>query len=104
MVELHNAKKYCVGSGLALQPRTPLLTMGQKSCFRVLRTVVFEMHDAKEYCVGSGLALQPPTPLHTRCQKKCFWVPRMAVLETLNAKNVVWLLGWRSKHPYHCTP
>ena len=54
--------------------------------------------------MGSGVSLQPPTPLHIMRQKRCFWIPRMGVFETQDAKNIVWVLGWRSKRPYHCTP
>ena len=97
-------KKYCVGSGVALQPPPPLHTLGQKRCLPVPRMVVFEIYDAKRYCVGSGVALQPPIPLHTMGQKRCLPVPRMVVFEMHNAKKSQWVLGWRSNHPYFCTP
>ena len=28
----------------------------------------------------------------------------MVVFELHSAKNIVWVLGWRFKPPYHCTP
>ena len=55
--ETHDAKKKCVGCGLAPQTPTLLHTMGQKRCVWVPRMVVFETHDAKKNCVGSGVAL-----------------------------------------------
>ena len=52
--ETHDAKKYRLGSGVALQPPKPLHTIGQKRCFWVPKMGVFETHDAKKYCLGSG--------------------------------------------------
>ena len=46
--ELHNAKKNCLGSGVALQTRIPLHTMGQERCFWIPGMGVFEMDDAKK--------------------------------------------------------
>ena len=92
-----------MGSEVAPQTRIPLHTTGQKRCFWIHKMAVFETHHAIKYAVGSGVALQPPIPLHTMGQKRCFWVPRMMVFETHNAKKIVWILGWRSNHPYLCT-
>ena len=61
------------------------------------------MHNAIKYAVASGVALQTPIPLHTTSQKLCFWIPRMVSLNCTMPKNMLWVLGWRSKHPYHCT-
>ena len=111
--ETHNAKNYCVGSGVALQTPIPLYTTDQKRCFGCLGSVylkptmpkntcahqgpekvfwiprmgVFDMHDAKKNCVGSGVALQTHIPVHTTGQKRCLWIPRVGVFETHNAKK-----------------
>ena len=105
--EVHNARKYAVGFGVALQAPIPLHTTSQKRCFKRPRMGVIEVDNAKKYAVGSRVALLTPIPLDTSSQKRCFWIPRMGVFEVHNAKicqNMVWLLGWRSKHPYHCAP
>ena len=44
--EMHNAKKYAVGSGVALQTHLPLHTTSQKLCFWIPRMGGFEMHNA----------------------------------------------------------
>ena len=50
--EMHNAKQYAVGSGVALQTPIPQDTTSQKLCFWIPRTGVFEMHNAKKKCCG----------------------------------------------------
>ena len=45
--ETKHAKKYCVGSGLALETPIPAHTKGQKSCLWIPRMGVFETHRAK---------------------------------------------------------
>ena len=50
--ELHNAKKYCLGSGVALQTPIPLYPIGQKRCFCVPGMGVFEMDDAEKMLFG----------------------------------------------------
>ena len=49
---MHDAKTYCVDSGVALQTPIPLHIMGQKRCFLVPRMAVFETHVAKKYLLG----------------------------------------------------
>ena len=51
-----NAKKYCFGSGVALQTPIPLHTIRQKRCFWIPGVGVFELHNAKKCCLGSGVA------------------------------------------------
>ena len=101
---MHNAKEYCLGSGVALQTPIPLYIMGQKRCFWIPGMGVFEMHNAKEYCLGSGVALQTPIPLYTVGRKRCFWIPGMGCLKWTIPKNIVWVQEWCPKHPYICTP
>ena len=62
--ELHNAKKYCLGSGVASQTPIPLYPIGQQRCFWIPGMLVFELHNAKKYSLGSGVASQTPIPLH----------------------------------------
>ena len=112
--EMDNAKKCCLGSGVAHQTpiphhtmgqkkcfwipvigvfkmdNVPLYTMGQKRCFWIPRTGVFEMDNAKKYCLGSGVAPQTPIPHHTMGQKRCFWIPGIGVFKMDN----VWFQGW----------
>ena len=54
--------------------------------------------------LGSGVALQTPLLPYPIGQQRCFWIPKMGVFELHNAKPVIWVLAWRSKHPYRCTP
>ena len=49
---LHNANKYCLGSGVALQAPIPLYPIGQQKCFWIPRMVVFEQHNAKNILFG----------------------------------------------------
>ena len=65
----------------------PLHTMGQKKCFWIPRTGVFETHHANKCGVGSGVAPQTGIPVDTMGQKKCFWIPRMVVFVTHRAKK-----------------
>ena len=44
---MDNAKKYCLGSGVAPQTPIPLHIMGQKSSFGIPGMGVFEMDNAK---------------------------------------------------------
>ena len=70
--------------------------------------VVFELHNAKKICLGSGVAPQTPIPLYRTGQQRCFWISGTGLFELHNAKkigylgNIVWVLGWRPKHPYRC--
>ena len=45
--ELHNGKKYCLGSGVAPQTLIPLYPIGRQRCFWILRMGVFETGNAK---------------------------------------------------------
>ena len=119
--EVHNATKYHVGSGVVPRPRIPLCTLGQKRCFCTPRMGLFELHNARKNQVGSGEAPQPTIPLHTMGQKRCFWTCRISVFELHNPRksvfgslewvslnctmpqNIMWFLGLRPNHPYHCT-
>ena len=85
--EVHNARKHCMGSGLAPLTPMPLHTMGQKRWFWIPRTGVFEMHNARKCRVGSGVAPQPPIPLHSMGQKRVFWMTRLGVFELHNARK-----------------
>ena len=95
--ELHNARKYCVGSGLAPQPPTPLHSTGQAGFFWMPGVGVFEMHDGKKCCWGSVVAHQPPMALQAMGQKKCLWIPRMGAFEIHHAKKM--LLGFWGSTP-----
>ena len=55
--QTHHAKRYAVGSGLALQTRIPLHTLAQKRSFWIPKMVVFETNHAKRYAVGSVVTL-----------------------------------------------
>ena len=102
--ETHNAKKYCMSSGVALQTSIPVHTTGKKRCLWIPRMGVFETHHAKKHCVGSGVALQTRIPVHTTGEKRCFEYLGSVCLKRTILKNIVWVLGWRSKHAYLCTP
>ena len=56
----------------------------------------------KKCCLVSGVAPQTSIPLHTMGQERYSWIPGMGVFE-MDTKNIVWVLGWRPKHPYLCT-
>ena len=62
------------------------------------------MHNANKYCTGLGVAPQTAIPLYPIGQQRYFWIAGMVVFEMHNAKNIAWVLGWRPKHPYQCTP
>ena len=102
MFGLHRGKKYCLGSGVALQAPIPLYHIDQQKCFWIPRMGVFEMHNAKKYCLGSGVAPQTPIPLYPIGQQRCFGIPGMGVFEMRNAKKCG-VLVWRSKRAYLCT-
>ena len=69
LFELHNAKIYCLGSGVAPQTPIPLYTIGKQRCFWLPRMGVFELHNAKKCCLGSGLAPQTPISLYPLASK-----------------------------------
>ena len=71
--EMDNAKKHCLGSGVAPQTTMYLHSIGQKPCFWIPKMGVFEMDNAKKHCLGSGVAPQTPIPLHTMGQTTCFF-------------------------------
>ena len=99
----HNAKKIVWGPKLV--PTCACCNnISQQRCFRIPLMMVFELHSAKKYCLGSAAALQTTIPLYPISQQSCFLIPPMMVSELHSAKNLVWVLGWPSKHPYHCTP
>ena len=98
-------KKYCGGSGLALQTPIPLHPTGQKTYFWIPRTGVFEMHHAKK----SGLWVLGWRSKHPHLctppgRKPVFGYLRWVRLKRTMPKNIAWVLGWRSRHPYLCTP
>ena len=70
--ELHNAKKYSLGSGVEPQTPIPLYPIGQEKVVLNTRMVVFELHDAKKYSLGSWVAPQTPIPLNPIGQQRCF--------------------------------
>ena len=65
---------------------------------------VFELHNAKKYSLASGVALQTPIPLYPIGQQRCFGYLGGGCLNGTMPENIVWVLGWRSKHPHHSTP
>ena len=91
--EMDNAKKYCLGSGVAPQKPIPLYPIGQQKCFGVPRMGLFEMDNAKKYCLGSGVAPKTLIPLYPIGQQRCFWIPGMGVFEMDNAEKIVWVVG-----------
>ena len=50
------------------------------------------------------MGLQTPIPLYPIGQQRCFWILRWGCLNCTMPKYYVSVLGWRPKHPYHCTP
>ena len=66
--ETHHAKRHGVGSGVAVQTRIPLHTMGQKKRFWIPKTVVFETKHIKKHGMGSGVAPQTNITQHTMGQ------------------------------------
>ena len=103
MFELHNARKWWLGSGVAPQTPMPLYTTVSQKCFWIPRIVVFEVHNAIKWCLGSGVEPQTSIPLYPTGQQRCFWIPRMLVFEMDNARK--WCLGSgvAPQHPYLCT-
>ena len=97
LFELHNARKDSLGSGVAPQTPIPLYLIGQQRCFWIPGMGVFELHNAKKYCLGSRV------PLYPIGQQRCFWIPGTGLFE-LYSTIFFWFWGWRSKHPFHCTP
>ena len=49
MFGLHNAKKCCLGSGVALQMHTPLHTIRQQGCVWIPGMMAVELHNNKNY-------------------------------------------------------
>ena len=90
--EMHNAIKYCLGSGVAPQTLIPLYPTGQQKCSWIPRMMVFEMHNAIKWCLDSGVAPQTPIPLYPSVQQKCFWVPRIGCLKCTMPKKFAWVL------------
>ena len=52
LFEMDNAKKHCLGSGVAPQTPLSLYSMGQQRCFWIPRMGVFELHNAKKILLG----------------------------------------------------
>ena len=62
---MDNAKKKCLGPGVAPQTPICLHSRAQKRWFGIPGMGLFEMDSAKKYCLGSGVAPQTPIPLPT---------------------------------------
>ena len=99
-----NANLFCLGCGVAPHTHAALHTRLRKRWFWIPGMGLFAMDNVKEYCFGSGVASQTHTPLQTMRRKGVFEYPRWGCLNCTSPKNIVCVLGWRSKHPYHCTP
>ena len=41
-------------------------------------------------------------PLYPIGQQRCFWNMGWGCLNCTMPKTIVWVVGWRPKHPYHC--
>ena len=103
--EPQNAKNYCVGSGVALQTPIPLHTRGQQSCFWLPGTGVFETYSAQRLLCGFwGGAPNRHLCADPGPQKGVFGYLGWVCLKRTMPKQFMWVLGWRSKHPYLCTP
>ena len=98
---MDSAKKFCSGSGVALQTPIPLHTMGQERCFSIPRMGVFEMDNTKKYCLGSGVA--PPYLCTPWARKGVLEDLGWVCLKWAMPKNSVWVQGRRSEYPYLCT-
>ena len=92
------------GSGVAPQTPEPLYPIGQQRCFWMPAMGVFGLHNVKKYRLGSWVAPQTHIPLYPVDQQRCFGCLGWGCLNCTMAKNIVWVLGWRPKPPYHCTP
>ena len=69
VLELHNAKKYCLGTRVAPQTPIPLYPIGQQKCFWIPMMMVFELHNAKNIVGFWGGAPNPPTSVPYRPAK-----------------------------------
>ena len=100
--DLHNAKKYCLGSGAAPQTHTPipLYPIGQQRRFWIPGIGVFELHNAKQTFPGFwGGAPNTHMLVPHRPVKVLFGYLRWGCLNYITQKHIVSVLGWRSKEP-----
>ena len=104
MFETHHAENIVWVLGWRSKDAYLCTPWARKGVFGYLGWVCLKRTMPKKYGVGSGVTLQTRIPVLTTGQKRCFWIPGMGVFETHHAKNIVWVLGWRSKHAYLCTP
>ena len=105
LLELHNAKKYCLGSGVA--PKTPitLCPIRQQRWFRILIMGVFELYNTGTILFrfwGGAPNTHTSVPYRPAKVFSVTWDGGAWTAQWQN--NIVWFLGWRPKHPYHCTP
>ena len=70
--ELHSARKYCLGSGLAPQTLIPLYPIRQQAGFWIPMIRMFEVQIAKKYYLRSGVTPQTPIRLYSIGQQKEF--------------------------------
>ena len=88
-----------------MAPQTPiqLYSVSQQNMLLDARVVVFEMHNAKKlFGFWAGAPNTHTTVLHRPANMLLdAWV---VVFEMHNAKKIIWVPGWRPKHPYHRTP
>ena len=87
------AKKYCVDSGVVLQPPIPLHTMGQKRCLWTPRMGVSETHDAKSIVWVLGWRSNHPHRCTPWARKGVFGYLRWGCLNCTMPKKLLGFLG-----------
>ena len=102
--EMHCAGKYRLGFGVAPQAPIPLYHIGQQRCFWIPRMGCLNCTRRKIlFGLWGGAPKTDTTVLH-RLAKDVFGYLGWGCLNCTMRNKFVWVLGWRSKHPYHCTP
>ena len=85
---LHNAKKYCLGSGVATQTPIPLYLIGQERWFWIPWMGLFEQQNAKKTLFGFwGGALNTHTTVPHRPNKGVFGYLGWGCLNCTTAKK-----------------
>ena len=90
-------QKILFGPGVTPKKPMPRCPVGQQSVFIYLGWWRWICTMPKT--LGSWAAPQTPIHRYPIGQQKCFSIPGMVVFERHNAKKIVWVLGWRPKHP-----
>ena len=97
-----HAHKFCIGGDVSLD--------GCHAAWATLSRAPITPH-SDEIAIAERLVIGPGDVIHGLCD--CPGVPVLQYYSgslgwvSLNCtlpQNIVCLLGWRSKHPYHCTP